>query len=788
MCSKFFLAPILIVLFFAVSALSAEPARAPVDAALARAGENRGELELALRAVEARERPGLEFLIAHMPQRDLETLPAEFLTEHVRFAYLARDRASWGEQLPDEIFHGYVLPYASINERRDAWRRDFHERFFDWVKDAKSPGEAAVILNQRIFEELDVRYSTRRPKADQSPYESIEAKLASCTGLSILLIDACRAVGVPARFVGTPRWSDGSGNHSWVEVWDDGWHFTGAAEPTGDRLNEAWFVDRARQARVDSRLHAIYAVSYEKTPLRFPLVWDSAYDDISAVNVTDRYTQLGQEVPPGQARLRIRVTAPNGGERVAANVVVASSSGETWFAGRSKDERFDANDHLTVTLPMGSTVQVRATHTADGAVREVTREVVVREDEQLLSVDLGEAAVQTQEAADPPRAIEALRQHLALDPAERASLEEVEWAGQPLTREEAADAAKLLWADLAKRLKEERKAEVEAKRLKLGEHEMPFHTVVFGDRPETGRSLYISMHGGGGAPAAVNDRQWENQKRLYELEEGVYLAPRAPTNTWNLWHQAHIDGFFDRLITDMILFEGVDPDRVYLMGYSAGGDGVFQLAPRMADRFAAAAMMAGHPNETSPLGLRNLPFTLHMGGNDAAYERNEVAATWKKELARLAEADPGGYPHWVEIHADKGHWMDREDRAALPWMAKHRRNLVPKKVVWVQDDVTHERFYWLAVPAGTAQPRSQITATADGQTVTLESDTVNEVIVRLRDDLVDLDRPITVKSDGEVRLEAKPVRTVRTISRTLREREDPRAYFSAELRVRLRAP
>ena len=50
-----------------------------------------------------------------------------------------------------------------------------------------------------IFEKLDVVYSTKRPKADQSPGESIKAGLASCTGLSILLISACRSVGIPAR-------------------------------------------------------------------------------------------------------------------------------------------------------------------------------------------------------------------------------------------------------------------------------------------------------------------------------------------------------------------------------------------------------------------------------------------------------------------------------------------------------------------------------------------------------------------------------------------------------------
>ena len=116
----------------------------------------------------------------------------------------------------------------------------------------------------------------------------------------------------------------------------------------------------------------------------------------------------------------------------------------------------------------------------------------------------------------------------------------------------------------------------------------------------------------------MNDGQYENQKRLYTPKEGVYFVPRAPTNTWNLWHQGHIDGFFQRVIENMMLFEDVNPNRVYIMGYSAGGDGVYQLAPRLADRLAAAAMMAGHPNETQPDGLRNLPFTLHMGANDGS--------------------------------------------------------------------------------------------------------------------------------------------------------------------------
>ena len=39
--------------------------------------------------------------------------------------------------------------------------------------------------------------------------------------------------------------------------------------------------------------------------------------------------------------------------------------------------------------------------------------------------------------------------------------------------------------------------------------------------------------------------QGRNQIRLYQPEEGIYLAPRAPGNTWNLWHTADIDALFD---------------------------------------------------------------------------------------------------------------------------------------------------------------------------------------------------------------------------------------------------
>jgi poly(3-hydroxybutyrate) depolymerase len=228
-----------------------------------------------------------------------------------------------------------------------------------------------------------------------------------------------------------------------------------------------------------------------------------------------------------------------------------------------------------------------------------------------------------------------------------------------------------------------------------------------------------------------------------------------------------------------VVFENVDPDKVYFMGYSAGGDGVYQLAPRMADRLAAAAMMAGHPNETQPDGLRNLPFTLHMGGEDGAYKRNEIARNWKVKLAELAASDEGGYPHEVVIHEGKGHWMDREDAVAVPWMAANRRNLRPDRIVWLQDDVTHPRFYWLAVDEPKA--RERIVVERDGNTVTIAEGGEGAIRIRVDDEMFDLEKPIVVKRKDEIVFEGKVPRTIGAIARTLAERNDPKGVFVGEI-------
>ena len=355
-----------------------------VEAALQRAGENRDEIERALRDVPFEQRDGMLFLIENMPDRDLESLSAEFLLENSAMTWKALGETPWAKDVPQDVAFDCLLPYANVSESRDRWRKDFYDRFRPLVANAAAPAEAAAILNQAIFPTLNVKYSTGRKKADQSPFESMESGLASCTGLSVILVDACRSVGVPARIAGTPLWSDKSGNHTWVEIWDNGWHFTGACEPTGSKLNEGWFIDRASQAKRDDHRHAIYAVTFRKNGQPMPMVWAQDVHDVFAVNVTDRYTGLRKEIPAGHAIVRFRTTIEGSGKRISVPLEVKDAAGKIVFEGSTNDERFDANDHLSATLPIDTEFVCEIAF--NGA--KVPESFTVRAGEQLISISV----------------------------------------------------------------------------------------------------------------------------------------------------------------------------------------------------------------------------------------------------------------------------------------------------------------------------------------------------------------------------------------------------------------
>ena len=315
---------------------------------------------------------------------------------------------------------------------------------------------------------------------------------------------------------------------------------------------------------------------------------------------------------------------------------------------------------------------------------------------------------------------------------------------------------------------------------------MPIWLWKYGEKPADGRSLWISLHGGGNTHPAMNDQQWENQKRLYRPAEGVYVAPRAPYNDWDMWCKRALDGLYQQLIEMCVANLDVNPDKVYILGYSAGGDGVWRMAPRMADTWAAASMMAGHPGDVSLLNLRNTPFMIWCGGEDAAYDRNKLDAERGLQMDSLQQADPEGYIHETHIMAGMGHWMMRADTVAVPWMAKYKRNPYPTKVVWQQEEVLRSSFYWISAPQRELKRGQRVRLTCQNNVIDITECTYSELTLWLCDELVDLDKRITVRYQGRTLFNGKLRRTRDNMRQSLSERGDLSYIFPARVTVRTR--
>ena len=228
------------------------------------------------------------FLVRHAPLQDLP-LPGEFVTNNCILAAAAR--ASAPEAYPDEIYLDYVLPYSVIREERDDWRGEFAARFRPLVAGSTNAYDAAVTLDRTIWDVLGVHYDKRRDKARQSPRHSMRIGMASCTGISIILVDACRAVGIPARLVGC-CWTTIPGNHSWVEVWSQGrWRLVASGEC--EREDDIWFLPLASEADVTRPSRRIYACRWSSSPegTHFWRTWDwpQGESDVPADDVTMRY-------------------------------------------------------------------------------------------------------------------------------------------------------------------------------------------------------------------------------------------------------------------------------------------------------------------------------------------------------------------------------------------------------------------------------------------------------------------------------------------------------------------
>jgi predicted esterase len=354
------------------------------------------------------------------------------------------------------------------------------------------------------------------------------------------------------------------------------------------------------------------------------------------------------------------------------------------------------------------------------------------------------------------------------------------------------------------------KANFDAGSCKFGKDQTgKFSLKVKGARPNNGYPVYIGLHGGGGGPKEMNDEQWEQMQSYYlnSIDTGIYVAPRGPNNTWNLHFDSDAQAFYNELLQELRLYAGADPNRIYLLGYSAGGDGVYQLAPRLASQLAAANMSAGHHNGVKADNLEHLPMLLQVGELDSAYHRNIETVKYALILDSLERQSPSNFPHAVFVHAKADHSYVKDRNGSLfmadviqdprgwlrapwkfgmskamtdgpTWVAQYVRNPYPSALRWELDTRLEggRDWYWVSLNLEKlpAPPQTKYVDVRfiPGQNRIEVKQFPGEVILHLHEAMVNSKLPIVIVVDGkDFKILAKP--SMLAMAQSMKAHNDP---------------
>jgi len=342
---------------------------------------------------------------------------------------------------------------------------------------------------------------------------------------------------------------------------------------------------------------------------------------------------------------------------------------------------------------------------------------------------------------------------------------------------------------------------------------MRFHIERKGLPDEDGYPVYIFLHGGG--QTIINELQYNHGKEYFldSIQNGIYIAIRGVRETYNTHFNPESYPLYDRLIQNLIIFRNADPNRIYLTGFSAGGDGVYGITPVMADRFAAVSMSAGHHNQISAINYMNTPIILQCGDDDTAYDRHLETARYAEKLKTLQTEWPDGYIYECDMHVKKQHqidiknafrseqvvwedsgaWLNGGSKAickntnAIDWLNQFTRDPLPKNIAWNLENRAPlrltESFYWLKAPISMNKGVIHATWDTSKNTATITTkDVSGKFHILLNWDMADFGQPITLIVNGKTsQVKAVPCKEV--IEETTKDRGDVNYQFSAMVEV-----
>lgn len=295
-------------------------------------------------------------------------------------------------------------------------------------------------------------------------------------------------------------------------------------------------------------------------------------------------------------------------------------------------------------------------------------------------------------------------------------------------------------------------------------------SVPGGYTPARSWPLIISLHGAGGNGDGEYSWMWTSEGKRW----GGFIACPSGQPPGAQWFPEQ-EGFVLGLLRDVVENFNIDRNRVYVHGFSNGGNGAWHYGQSFPWLFGAACPRGG--GNPDPGRLENL---LHVGvyvvhGENDPVIRSDGDRSCAKKLEEL------GYDAvYVEIPGGGHEPFHQETPKVVEYFRKHERDPWPKTITYQNRDGKPARVYWVDVtkPTGAFRVEAKV---EEGNRIALAIRGAGEVVVHLSDALVNLDDPVTVTLNGTEAHGGPVTRSFEALVLDLRSHRDPPAAGCAAL-------
>lgn len=281
--------------------------------------------------------------------------------------------------------------------------------------------------------------------------------------------------------------------------------------------------------------------------------------------------------------------------------------------------------------------------------------------------------------------------------------------------------------------------------------------------------LILSLHGAGGnGPMEINF-QWSSQLSKWK---GFVVAPsgQPPGDQWFPGQE----NFVLAVLRDVQGKANIDANRVYCNGFSNGGNGAWYFAEVHPGTVAAMCTRGGaNPNSGLLVNLLHIPTYIVHGEFDKVIEVDYD----RRDAKKLKEM---GYPVIYREVKGGGHLpFNNENNKILDMFRKNPRDPYVHRLKFrIPYEDRAFRYLWLEIPAASAR---DVEAQVKGNEIDIRGTPL--ATLWLADGLVDLDKEVVVRLDGEEAFRGIVPRRLTDLVADLKARFDRTAPALARLEV-----